>query len=108
MAGTRRNPLTAHAAERVRERKLSLDAIDAACLYGTRRRRDRRGSRTIFYTIDPAAVRRARHNGVDLARWLWIEVIVTAPDGRVVTCYRLAPALRRRYELRGGPADNET
>lgn len=106
MTEARERPISAHAADRARERKVSLDAIDAACRYGSRRRRGHRANRASSYTIDHAAVRRARVDGVDLARWLWTEVIVSR-EGVVVTCYRLAPALRRRHELRGGPVDDD-
>lgn len=79
-----------HALSRARERGISLEAVAATVRHGTRRRTGECAS----LTLDEAAVRRARAYGLDLARWLWTEAIVSA-DGLVVTVYRLGGKQRR-------------
>jgi len=75
--------LTLHAAVRSRTRGIPTTAIKAAIEFG----RYRSGRGADLYTIGWREIKLSSKNGLDLSRWMGIEV-VCARDGEVITVYR--------------------
>lgn len=92
-----RRLLTAHAAERMRTRRLSSVAVATTIAYG--RVVHTRGAD--IYAIGRKEVVALARDGIDLTRFHGVQV-VCSPDGKVLTVYRqrdfrsLRPSCRRQ------------
>lgn len=84
---------TRHAVQRSRTRGIPTRAVTAALAFG--RHRTARGAD--IYIVGWREVRLQARYGLDLSRWLGVEVVCTH-DGTVITVYRnkLPRALRDR------------
>ena len=76
-------PMTRHATERSRTRSIPSAAIEATVAHGSFRRA--RGAE--IYILGWRDVRRCAEKGIDVSRFVGVEV-VCANDGSVLTVYR--------------------